>query len=119
MRARRSRRSAILQRRGKIIMDASFAAPEVVNSRPFTGRTVIERDRTTPKSTKLSALMREATGGRETAYSNLVEEVLPILKRLINGPLRFLPIMDREDILQDILLSLHAARATYDPDRPF
>jgi RNA polymerase sigma-70 factor (ECF subfamily) len=27
--------------------------------------------------------------------------------------------MDREDLVQDILLSLHAARATYDPERPF
>jgi len=27
--------------------------------------------------------------------------------------------MDREDIVQEILLSLHAARATYDPKRPF
>jgi RNA polymerase sigma-70 factor (ECF subfamily) len=31
----------------------------------------------------------------------------------------FLPVMDREDLVQEILLSLHAARATYDPQRPF
>jgi DNA-directed RNA polymerase specialized sigma24 family protein len=26
---------------------------------------------------------------------------------------------DHEDLLQEVLLSVHAARATYDPTRPF
>lgn len=68
---------------------------------------------------QLSALMRNAQDGDRIAYASLLREVLPILKRLVQARLGFLPSMDREDLVQEILLSLHAARATYDPQRPF
>src|SRR6266566_8785358 len=32
---------------------------------------------------------------------------------------RFLPPQDIEELVQDVLVSLHAVRATYDPKRPF
>jgi RNA polymerase sigma-70 factor (ECF subfamily) len=67
----------------------------------------------------LSCLMRRAQEGDRVAYQALLGEVTAILKRLLRSRLGFLPGSDREDILQDILLSLHAARATYDPERPF
>jgi RNA polymerase sigma factor (sigma-70 family) len=68
---------------------------------------------------QLSALMSKAQDGDQVAYVSLLREVLPILKRLVQARLGFLPVMDREDLVQDILMSLHAARATYDPARPF
>jgi len=71
------------------------------------------------KDKELSALMRSAQAGDRPAYAALLREVLPILKRVVQARLGFLPPMDREDIVQDILLSLHAARATYDPERAF
>jgi len=71
------------------------------------------------KDKELSALMRSAQDGDQIAYASLLREVLPILKRVVQARLGFLPVMDREDIVQDVLLSLHAARATYDPDRAF
>jgi RNA polymerase sigma-70 factor (ECF subfamily) len=67
----------------------------------------------------LSILMRSAQDGDRAAYAVLLREVLPILKRMVHGRFGFLPAADREDLVQDILLSLHAARATYDPARPF
>jgi RNA polymerase sigma factor (sigma-70 family) len=67
----------------------------------------------------LSSLMREAQDGDQSAYASLLREVLPMLKRVVQARLGFLPVMDREDLVQDILMSLHAARATYDPARPF
>jgi len=71
------------------------------------------------KDRQLSALMREAQDGNQAAYASLLREVLPILKRVVQARLSFIPATDREDLVQDILLSLHAARATYDPARPF
>jgi RNA polymerase sigma-70 factor (ECF subfamily) len=63
--------------------------------------------------------MRRAQDGDQAAYASLLREVLPILKRVVQARLGFLPVMDREDLVQDIVVSLHAARATYDPARPF
>jgi RNA polymerase sigma factor (sigma-70 family) len=64
-------------------------------------------------------LMRVAQDGDKLAYATLLKEVLPLLRRWIQNRLRFLQAADVEDIVQDTLLSLHAARATYDPARPF
>jgi len=68
---------------------------------------------------QLVSLMRKAQDGDQGAYASLLREVLPILQRLVQARRGFLPAMDREDLVQDILLSLHAARATYEPARPF
>ncbi len=68
---------------------------------------------------QLSSLMRKAQDGDQAAYASLLREVLPILKRVVQARIGFLPAMDREDLVQDILMSVHAARATYDPARPF
>jgi RNA polymerase sigma factor (sigma-70 family) len=68
---------------------------------------------------QLSSLMRQAQDGDQASYASLLREVLPILKRVVQARLGFLPVMDREDLVQDILMSVHAARATYDPTRPF
>jgi RNA polymerase sigma factor (sigma-70 family) len=68
---------------------------------------------------RLRNLMRDAQHGRARAYESLLNEVRPIVERLVRSRLGFLSIMDREDIVQEILLSVHAGRATYDPNRPF
>src|SRR5262245_29453850 len=68
---------------------------------------------------RLSALMRSAQGGDAKAYAALLTEVAPLLRRSVRRRLSFLLAQDVEDLVQDILLSLHAARATYDPARPF
>jgi RNA polymerase sigma factor (sigma-70 family) len=67
----------------------------------------------------LCALMRRAQDGDRRAYAALLKEVAPIVKRVLQSRMGFLSNADRDDILQEILLSLHAARATYDPERPF
>jgi RNA polymerase sigma-70 factor (ECF subfamily) len=71
------------------------------------------------KDRELCALMRAAQDGDRLAYARLLQEVLPIVKRVLQSRIGFLQASEREDIAQDILLSLHAARATYDPQRPF
>lgn len=63
------------------------------------------------------ALMRAAQDGDTTAYSRLLSEILPLLRGFVRRKWRRQ--QDVEDIVQDILLSLHSVRQTYDPGRPF
>src|SRR5260221_8315955 len=67
----------------------------------------------------LAALMQAAQGGDTQAYVLLLKEITPRLRQIVRAQRRFLKIEDVEDLVQDILLSLHAVRATYDPGRPF
>ena len=67
----------------------------------------------------LTTLMRAAQAGDAKAYVQLLEEITPRLRQIVRGQRRFLKAEDIEDLVQDVLLSLHAVRATYDPQRPF
>src|SRR6516162_9348271 len=67
----------------------------------------------------LATLMQAAQGGDTQAYVLLLKEITPRLRQIVRGQRRFLRIEDIEDLMQDILLSLHAVRATYEPRRPF
>jgi RNA polymerase sigma factor (sigma-70 family) len=71
------------------------------------------------KERELSALMRAAQLGDRAAYTRLVREIMPLLQRLLRARLRVLQPADRDDLVQDVLLSLHRAMATYDPRREF
>jgi RNA polymerase sigma-70 factor (ECF subfamily) len=95
------------------------ATADYVQSGPLVSVQLGRKGGAVSKNRTLSALMRDAQLGNEMAYSLLFEQILPILQKLVRSRLRFLPVADREDLVQDILLSLHAARATYDPQRPF
>lgn len=64
-----------------------------------------------------SQLMARGQDGDRAAYARLLEEIAPYLRRLIGFRLRNAE--DIEDTLQDILLTIHAIRHTYDPPRPF
>jgi len=68
---------------------------------------------------RLAALMRSAQSGDSAAYASLLRELTPLLRQRIRRQLRILKPQDVEDLVQDVLLSLHAVRATYDPQRPF
>lgn len=63
--------------------------------------------------------MRAAQDGDSAAYLRLLQEITPLLRRAVRQRRKFLQPSDIEDLVQDILLSLHAVRATYDPARPF
>src|SRR5687767_383825 len=67
----------------------------------------------------LGALMAAAQRGDSAAYRELLEAVTPRVRRLIRRRRGFLGDGSVEDIVQDVLLSLHTARATYDSARPF
>ena len=64
-------------------------------------------------------LMQRAQCGSEGAYSRLLQELPPIIGRMICRQMAGASPSDQEDLLQEVLMSIHAARATYDPTRPF
>lgn len=70
-------------------------------------------------SAALAVLMGRAQDGDAAAYRALLLQVTPLVRRAVRAKRRFLPAADVEDLTQDVLLSLHAVRATYDPQRPF
>jgi RNA polymerase sigma factor (sigma-70 family) len=64
-----------------------------------------------------SALMALAQTGDRDAYRRLLEGVVPYLRSLV---VRHRALSGEvEDTVQDILLTLHGVRHTYDPKRPF
>jgi RNA polymerase sigma factor (sigma-70 family) len=68
---------------------------------------------------QLRALMRSAQAGDTRAYAELLTAITPRLRQIISNQRRFLQHADTEDLVQEVLLSLHAVRNTYDPERPF
>ncbi len=72
-----------------------------------------------PQDEPFGGLMRAAQAGDARAYARLLKEITPRLRNFLRGQRRFLGADDIEDLVQDVLLSLHAVRATYDPERPF
>ena len=64
-----------------------------------------------------SGLMARAQDGDRQAYRTLLKDVTPWLRARASRYFR--EPSDAEDAVQDVLLTVHAIRHTYDPDRPF
>lgn len=61
--------------------------------------------------------MAAAQDGDRVAYERLLRDILPFIRAVIARQNRR---ADRlEDVVQDVLLTLHRVRHTYDPARPF
>ncbi len=62
-------------------------------------------------------LMAASQGGDAAAYRRLLREILPFVRAVVrrnhSNPDRI------EDVTQDVLLTIHRVRNTYDPARPF
>jgi RNA polymerase sigma factor (sigma-70 family) len=64
-----------------------------------------------------SALMAAAQAGDSTAYQTLLRDCIPVIKGIAR---RRRVDADRiDDVVQDVLLTIHRARHTYDPSRSF
>lgn len=61
--------------------------------------------------------MRAAQEGDSVAYTAVLTAVTPIVRRVATS--RWTGSDEADDVVQDVLLSLHQVRHTYDPDRPF
>ena len=67
---------------------------------------------------RLGDLMRQAQAGDGGAYATLLHELTPRIRRVITRQRGFAGHADVEDLVQDVLLSVHSVRATYDASRP-
>jgi RNA polymerase sigma factor (sigma-70 family) len=64
-----------------------------------------------------SRLMAAAQDGDRAAYERLLRDVIPYVRAVVSAQHRR---PDRvEEIVQDVLLTVHRVRHTYDPRRPF
>jgi RNA polymerase sigma factor (sigma-70 family) len=66
---------------------------------------------------KWSRLMAAAQDGDRVAYDQLLRQILPFIRAIAARQHRA---PDRiEDVVQEVLLTIHRVRHTYDPTRPF
>jgi RNA polymerase sigma-70 factor (ECF subfamily) len=66
---------------------------------------------------RLSALMAAAQAGERRAYETLLRDSMPVIRRVAR---RTGAAGDRvEDVVQDVLLTIHRVRQTYDPARSY
>jgi len=64
-------------------------------------------------------LMRAAQHGDGGAYLELLRAITPRIRQAVRRQRGFVGAAGVEDLVQDVLLSVHAVRATYDASRPF
>jgi RNA polymerase sigma factor (sigma-70 family) len=92
---------------------ARMVTPEAADSAemPLNTSNEIESD------SEWRRLMAAAQAGDRAAYERLLRDILPFIRAIVGrqhrGPDRV------EDAVQDVLLTLHRVRHTYDPSRPF
>ena len=64
-----------------------------------------------------SQMMAKAQSGDQSAYADLLKEILPVLRAVARRQHR--DFERAEDVVQDVLLTIHRVRHTYDPNRSF
>lgn len=66
---------------------------------------------------RLRAAMAGAQAGDRLAYETVLRECVPIVQRIARRQGATADFVD--DVVQDVLVTIHGARATYDPSRSF
>ena len=66
---------------------------------------------------RLSAAMAAAQGGDRAAYETVLRDCVPVVQRNARRQGAAADFVD--DVVQDVLVTIHGARATYDPSRSF
>ncbi len=62
-------------------------------------------------------LMAQAQAGDRAAYNRLLKAMVPAIRAVVRRRIRDDAVV--EDVVQDVLLTVHRVRHTYDPGRPF
>jgi RNA polymerase sigma-70 factor (ECF subfamily) len=71
------------------------------------------------ESSDFRTLMIAANSGDKAAYAQLLHALTPLIRGIIRGDRGFVGADEVEDVVQEVLLSVHSVRATYDANRPF
>ena len=91
--------------------------PPYPNTRLTLVTSIASDNRRTGGQSEWSMLMARAQDGDREAYRSLLKQIEPYV-RSIAGRCFSRP-TDTEDVVQDVLLTVHTIRNTYDPKRPF
>jgi RNA polymerase sigma factor (sigma-70 family) len=70
-----------------------------------------------PGDQRRSALMASAQAGDRVAYETLLRESVPVIQAAARR--QGVPADQVDDVVQEVLISVHRARRTYDPARSF
>jgi RNA polymerase sigma-70 factor (ECF subfamily) len=68
---------------------------------------------------QFGAWMAAANDGDGDTYSRLLHALAPLIRQIVRREVHFVGSDEVEDVVQNVLLSVHSVRATYDPGRPF
>lgn len=68
-------------------------------------------------SARWSEMMAAAQNGDRAVYERLLREIVPFVRAIVARQHRTADRID--DVVQDVLLTIHRVRHTYDPTRPF
>lgn len=71
----------------------------------------------TDRNDNFEMLMRQALAGEQQAYAALLQKTTRLLRPFLAKRLSFSS--DVDDLMQEILISIHKARHTYDGNRPY
>jgi RNA polymerase, sigma subunit, ECF family len=63
------------------------------------------------------ALMARAQAGDREAYTQLLRAIVPVIRAIVRKQISDNVLVD--DVIQDVLLTVHRVRHTYDPACPF
>ncbi|MFO1101880.1 MAG: sigma-70 family RNA polymerase sigma factor [Methylocystis sp.] len=74
-------------------------------------------DTSNDREIRWRALMAASQDGDHAAYAELLSDLFPVLRRFVMR--RWPHAHDTEDVVQEILASIHSVRQTYDRQRPF
>ena len=66
---------------------------------------------------RLTGAMAAAQGGDRAAYEVVLRDCVPVVRRIARARGADANMLD--DVVQDVLMTLHGARATFDPSRSF
>jgi RNA polymerase sigma factor (sigma-70 family) len=103
--------ASLLGRRPRENLAFSFKITSLAMTKSVPADTIVEADK------RWSILMITAQAGDAAAYEELLRHCVPFIKNVARGR-RVKP--DRiDDVVQDVLLTIHRARHTYDPSRSF
>lgn len=69
----------------------------------------------TDKYAALAALLSVGLTGDQAAYADFLSQITPLLRRMVAGRIAA---SDVDDVVQEVLISIHKARHTYDGQRP-
>jgi RNA polymerase sigma factor (sigma-70 family) len=80
-------------------------------------RTMAEPQKLNAEDMRRSALMAAAQAGDKSAYEMLLRDSVPLIRAIARR--QGVAVDHVDDVVQEVLLTIHRARQTYDPSRSF